>query len=112
MAKFKRSCDSWCDRQGESYSYICLGCDQTHLVYVQPCDRKNIHVWKFNGDIETPTLSPSVVFEIKFAIPEKPNIKCHHFIRDGKIQYLNDCTHKYAGQIIDIPDWQETYGDK
>ena len=31
---------------------------------------------------------------------------CHSFIKDGNIQYLNDCTHKLAGQTIEIPDWE------
>lgn len=25
---------------------------------------------------------------------------------DGRIQFLNDCTHALAGQTVDLPDWE------
>jgi hypothetical protein len=30
---------------------------------------------------------------------------CHSFVTDGRIQFLNDCTHPLAGQTVDIPEW-------
>lgn len=112
MSKFKRCVDSWARRHGVCYEYICLGCDQTHLVYVRPCMKEGVFAWKFNGDVDNPTLIPSVVFKVKFTVKDRPDIKCHHFIKAGMIQYLSDCTHEYAGRIIELPDWEETYGDK
>jgi len=32
---------------------------------------------------------------------------CHSFIRDGKIQFLGDCTHALAGQTVDLPELPE-----
>ena len=32
---------------------------------------------------------------------------CHSFIRDGRIQFLGDCTHHLAGQTVDLPDFTE-----
>lgn len=29
---------------------------------------------------------------------------CHSFIRDGRIEFLSDCTHALAGQTVDLPD--------
>lgn len=34
------------------------------------------------------------------------NNVCHSFVTDGKIRFLNDCTHDKAGQILDLPEWE------
>lgn len=31
---------------------------------------------------------------------------CHSFVTDGCIQYLGDCTHRLAGQTVDLPAWE------
>ena len=28
------------------------------------------------------------------------------FVRNGQIQFLSDCTHKMAGQTVDLPDFK------
>ena len=56
--------------------------------------------WQFNKDYESPTVSPSLL-----VTNHKKNYRCHSFIREGKIQFLNDCTHKLAGQTVDLPDY-------
>jgi hypothetical protein len=70
--------------------------------------------WTFNGDFEKPTFSPSI--NETFGKPGQtheemradPNVqRSHCFIRDGKIEYLGDCTHSYAGQTVDIPPLNE-----
>jgi hypothetical protein len=64
--------------------------------------------WDWNGSLDSPTLSPSVlVYEHKSSPPFKDQPRCHVFIRDGKIQFLSDCTHELAGQTVDVPDWDE-----
>jgi len=45
--------------------------------------------WDWNGDTEKPTLTPSFVTD-----------GCHCFIRDGKIEFLRDCSHALAGQTV------------
>ena len=55
--------------------------------------------WTWNGDYDKPTVNPSIV-----TVGVEP--KCHSFIRDGKIQFLNDCTHALKGQTVEIPDWE------
>lgn len=68
----------------------CPGCGTTHAAD----DR-----WKFNGDLEKPTLSPSYLATQDWMNPPR---KCHCFIRDGQIQFCNDCTHKLNGQTVDM----------
>ncbi len=29
----------------------------------------------------------------------------HSFIKDGMIEFLGDCTHKLAGQTVDLPEF-------
>ena len=66
--------------------------------------------WGFNGDLEKPTFTPSVLSHWEEwqgeGVPPKHNI-CHSFVRDGQIQFLGDCTHTLAGQTVDLPELDE-----
>lgn len=102
--------------------FWCPGCKEYHGIYVDK--NKPVH-WDFNGDYDKPTLSPSVLVTTGHYIAghtgkcwcdyqrEHPNDKvfgcsrCHSFIRDGKIQYLSDCTHELAGQTVEMQDKKE-----
>lgn len=93
--------------------FKCPACGHNHIVSIGPKSFWNIR-WQFNGDYDKPTINPSVL--VTCDIPEdaviEPNIRrCHSFIRDGKIQYLGDCTHAMAGQTVDLPDWDESTND-
>lgn len=60
-------------------------------------------LWQFNGDLERPTFSPSLLcqsnrWDGQRAVPHT----CHSFITDGRIQFLGDCTHALAGQTVDL----------
>lgn len=59
--------------------------------------------WEWDGNLERPTLSPSILQRQSGKIP-----LCHSFLRDGRWQFLGDCTHALAGQTVDmvpVPDW-------
>lgn len=59
--------------------------------------------WTFNGDMERPTFSPSLLVTWEGFEDGKETKKiCHSFVRDGKIQFLNDCTHALAGQTVPL----------
>lgn len=65
--------------------------------------------WTFNGDVDRPTFHPSMLIRgVKSGLNEPldptPTV-CHSFVTDGKIQFLNDCTHALAGQTVDLPDF-------
>jgi hypothetical protein len=68
--------------------------------------------WGFNGDMERPTLTPSVL-STSGCEPGctrhqpgdcMPKRVCHSFVTAGRIQFLGDCTHALAGQTVDLPD--------
>ena len=77
---------------GENGGYFiyCQGCKTYHLFD----DR-----WTFNGNYEKPTFAPSMLVNRGEA-----KRRCHSFVRDGKIQFLNDCFHQHAGKTLDLED--------
>lgn len=76
----------------------CVGCECSHGVPVPPAPK----AWQWNGSLELPTFSPSL--NVRRPDPNAP-IKCHSIITNGRIQYLSDCLHKFAGQTLDLPEW-------
>lgn len=76
-----------------SYWLWCPGCDMAHRID---------DTWEFNGNIESPTFSPSIL------VGGNKGTVCHSFINDGIWDFLGDCTHKLAGQkipMVPVPDW-------
>ena len=101
-------------------SFWCPGCEEYHIINLS---RPGCPTWTFNGNYDNPTFSPSVLvrsghyipgssdkecwcnFKERFPNEGEPPFKCgicHSFIVNGKIQYLSDCTHKFAVQTIDM----------
>lgn len=87
----------------EGYCFGCPGCGGDHYLVVRPNKADNGASWEFNGNLEKPTFSPSVLSRVQRPDSSKTMI-CHSFIRGGQIQFLNDCTHELAGQTVDIPE--------
>jgi len=99
---------STCSEKG-SFLFVCPGCWQTHQVWTAESGPRRPR-WSFNGDIDSPTISPSLRVRYYSSEQEK-DVVCHSFIKDGKIQYLNDCTHELTSQTVEIPDWNEYWKD-
>jgi len=86
--------------------FWCPGCDEPHQI-------DTTH-WEFNDNFEKPTFSPSYLTWLDpnpNALPDakynkyRTGMRCHSFIKDGMIQFLEDCTHDLAGQTVAIPEW-------
>ena len=94
-------------------AHYCPACETMHgFAYITP--QKNGAIWTFDGDFEQPTFTPSM--HIKAGPwPEDCREKgneydvCHYFLTNGVINYLTDCTHKYAGQQILLTDVPAKY---
>lgn len=84
-------------------AYYCTACKQHHMINISNPNLQPI--WSFNGNYDKPTFNPSVLLTQEYK-PEsgKRTYVCHIFIVDGKIQYLNDCTHKLADQTINMDE--------
>ncbi|ROI02884.1 anaerobic dehydrogenase [Kaistella haifensis] len=81
------------------YLFDCPGCKCSHYINTNPA---NGAVWEFNFDMKRPTVSPSIF--VNRGSLDKRMPQCHSFIKDGQIQFLNDCTHNLAGHTVEIPD--------
>ena len=80
----------------ELWLFWCPGCECNHFVRTKGTDGP---VWVWNGDVDKPTVTPSLRIRRGEARP-----LCHLFITDGKIQFLADCTHALAGQTVELED--------
>lgn len=88
---------------GDMYKFYCPACKECHWVAVGPRSVwGDSPRWSFNENFDSPTINPSLLVTYKMPEGEK---RCHSFIREGKIQYLSDCTHEMAGKTVDIPEF-------
>jgi hypothetical protein len=99
--------------------FWCPGCHDVHVI-----DRS----WSFNDDLENPTIQPSVLVQsghyTEGFVPGSPCwcsfneehrdepskfhcYRCHSFVTDGEIQFLNDCSHDLAGKTVPLPEYKE-----
>lgn len=99
--------------EGGMLRFWCPGCDESHMVRVEGQKPG----WAWNGSSDKPTFSPSILVRgvikdltddqhRRIMAGEKINLPedvCHSFVTDGRIQFLGDCTHKLAGQTVDLP---------
>lgn len=105
-------------------SFRCPGCHHHHTLPVG--DVSEGPRWGFNGDLERPTITPSILArggcyadptccqgeDAEYCDRDKPadadGMKvcqlCHSFVTEGRIQFLDDCTHDLRGQTVDLPD--------
>jgi len=101
--------------------FWCPGCKTSHTItHGNPGA-----TWNWNGDIDKPSFTPSILAKQGHYAYNEPRDKCwctynkdhpndpspftcqhcHSFITDGRIQFLSDCTHELAGQTVDLPAW-------
>lgn len=87
--------------------FYCPGCENHHGIWQNhnpnPLTRA---VWTWNGDLDKPTISPSILVQADFD-GDHPRKICHSFVKDGQIQFLGDCTHALAGKTVSLGDFDE-----
>lgn len=90
------------NREGKliGYTFYCPGCQHNHAIYTNYDGHPK---WDFNGDIQKPKFNPSLLVTVRNHSDPKKR-RCHSFIRDGKIQFLSDCTHNLADRTINMVD--------
>lgn len=92
----------------EAIAFVCVGCIELergrgsglHMIPVNT--DQTSPAWDWNGDLQHPTLKPSINTH------HPMGGICHSYITEGQIQYLEDCTHSFAGKTLDLedlPDW-------
>jgi Family of unknown function (DUF6527) len=100
-------------------------CGILYVPVIIKGQREGTGKWTWNGSIDKPTLKPSVLTQSGHFAPqfekddscwckyykEHPEetpvyhcYRCHTWINDGKVQFLNDSTHEFKGQTLDLID--------
>lgn len=85
MAKIKLA-------EGGNFWFMCPGCDRPIMIN---------RTWHFNDNLDNPTITPSILSKSR---DENGPTVCHSFITDGKIKFLDDCTHSLKGQTVELPE--------
>lgn len=97
-------------------SLWCVACGTNHTVSIN-----SENGWQWNGDVDSPTITPSIkVTGVQWepdSVFHKPThtvapgeqIVCHSFVTDGVWHYLADSTHILAGRTAALEpppeDW-------
>ncbi len=80
--------------------FECPGCGILHAFQI---DKSKEPFWGYNGRIQKPTFTPSLLVRWDEGEDRKKK-RCHSFVREGRIEFLSDCTHDLAGKTVDMKD--------
>ena len=87
----------------------CPGCEDLHAAEVSAEG-----AWTWDGNIEAPTISPSLLvqgtqwatdssfYKPQHHVEAGQRTCCHSFVKQGQWQFLSDCTHALANQIVPL----------
>jgi hypothetical protein len=96
-------------RSTNGYSHWCEACEEMHQLP---------DTWKFDGNLECPTFSPSfkhegiqrVFVDREWTGEWKRDVNgntipylCHYVLTSGQLYYQGDCTHNLAGKVVPLP---------
>jgi hypothetical protein len=81
------------------WAFHCPGCGYAHSFRVTGDATRP--QWNWNGSVDKPTFTPSLLVN-----GSSPEWRCHLFVTDGNILFLDDCCHPLRGKTIEIPDWE------
>lgn len=106
-------------------AFWCPGCKMAHAINhgSGPGPR-----WTWNGSEDSPTFTPSILVRYDHMsaagrakctafrrehgrdptpteVPYDVHNVCHSFVTDGRIRFLDDCTHELRGQTVDLKTW-------
>lgn len=102
------------------YCFYCPACRDRHWLRTVAVsglreDGSPWPLWKFNGDTECPTFSPSLLYHTtpghyqgqRWVQTGPKAVQCHSLITEGKITFFEDNPHSMAGQVVELPDLPE-----
>lgn len=106
MSAISSKLRKWADPASgqEGLTYWCQGCNAAHGIRI-----KGPGSWGWNGDVERPVFTPSVLTTWNEPSGDK---RCHTFVgcngaQPGEVIFLDDCTHALRGAhpFPELPDW-------
>ena len=100
------------DEQHGTYKVKCPA-GHYHYINTNVPNQQNAQ-WKFNGDLEKPTFTPSINERTGYYVDKDVkgdedylrdnSYHCHFVITDGKIYFCGDCSHGLKGMTMELPD--------
>lgn len=97
-------------RRTDGYAHWCPACGELHPLPDS---------WKFDGNLESPTFTPSFKHTGKQAIVDARGEwtgewrcdaegkaldgVCHYVLTAGVLNFCGDCTHEMAGKSVPLP---------
>jgi len=79
--------------------------------------RRNTGFWSWNGDVDAPTLHPSILTRGKRDLTDEETdmvlsgspldlqvTRCHSFVNNGRVKFLDDSSHELAGRELPLED--------
>ena len=84
--------------------FKCPACNEHEAIPFQAGTDYKGPVWKFNGNLEAPTLSPSVRHYMPDESGRVQKTLCHYHLVNGVIDYCTDSSHKLSGQKAALPE--------
>jgi hypothetical protein len=94
---------------GEIYLFHCPGCGYGHSYRTKAAkgetrgpNRERVPTWVFNGSMEAPTFTPSLLVHGWKDDNGKSVGRCHLFLTSGVIQFCGDCDHALAGKSVPL----------
>lgn len=98
------------------FAHWCPACKEMHAFAVDAPFRNGAR-WSFDGNLDAPTFAPSMNIRIGPYLDNDEGKQgqfdvCHYFLRAGKIQFLDDCTHSMRGQTVPLPELPLGHRDK
>ena len=84
----------------ESLWFDCPGCGWPHRIPVVTTQERVANTtWHWNGSLEEPTCTPSLLI--------KGEGVCHFWPRDGVLDFCADSTHQLAGRQFPLPECKD-----
>lgn len=77
------------------YRMNCPGCGLHHVIFSEKSDGVP-SPWTFNGDLEKPTVTPS----LKVTMGDDNPYCCHFVITDGMVSFCSDSSHSFANKTV------------
>jgi Family of unknown function (DUF6527) len=80
-----------------NYLFYCPACEESHLVHV--AETAYAHGHHLSGSLAKPTITPSI---LSYGDKKTGKPRCHSFITKGKIKFMTDCSHAFAGMTVTL----------
>lgn len=93
------------ERDGKKLGYLftCPACGFGHKICTADAHDEGWPIWELTGTPEAPTIRASILVWWDEGENRKP-MRCHSYVTDGKIEFLQDCLHELKGQTVELPD--------